>query len=219
MRVDCVTPCHISLSAPENRLTTRSDPGASDTPHQHEKRLELFFLFFLLDHTHTQREKLSSSRMYVIYREKKNKTDSSAPSVSLIVNLARSWIFFFNFVQIQNDFPRKCIFKKHLVESIQERKKMAYRCVRENLFKPWITSYMMDVIQLTSLRNMNSIFFFSRPTCKVMSLKSFFFGKSFKLIISREMTHFLVCCGYVGGPRASQPPFALYSSSSVIRFL
>lgn len=164
-----------------------------------------FFPFFFAG-SHTHREKLSSSRMYVIYREKKNKTDSSAPSVSLIVNLARSWIFFFNFVQIQNVFSRKCIFKKNLVESIQERKKMAYRCIRENLFRPWITSYMMDVIQLTSLRNMNSIFFFSRPTCKVMSLKSFFFGKSFKLIISREMTHFLVCCGYVGGPRASQPP-------------
>lgn len=91
-----------------------------------------FFSFFFAG-SHTHREKLSSSRMYVIYREKKNKTDSSAPSVSLIVNLARSWIFFFNFVQIQNDFPRKCIFKKNLVESIQERKKMAYRYVGERI--------------------------------------------------------------------------------------
>jgi hypothetical protein len=59
--------------------------------------------------THTQRE--LSSRMCVIYREKKKKTDSSAPSVSLIVNLARSWIFF-KFRSNSKWFPAQMYFQE-----------------------------------------------------------------------------------------------------------
>lgn len=153
---------------PQKRLTTRSDPGASDTPHQHEKRLELFFLFFLAG-SHTQRERaIQQLAGCVLYIERRRRRLTVQPHLSLlIVNLARSWIFL-NFVQIENDFPRKRDFQKFCRINSGEKENGLQIYIGENLFRPWITSYMMDVIQLTSLRNMNSIFFFflsfSRPT-------------------------------------------------------
>lgn len=159
----------IFLSLPQKRLTTRSDPGASDTPHQHEKRLELFFLFLFLAGSHTQRERaIQQLAGCVLYIERRRRRLTVQPHLSLlIVNLARSWIFL-NFVQIENDFPRKRDFQKFCRINSGEKENGLQIYIGENLFRPWITSYMMDVIQLTSLRNMNSIFFFflsfSRPT-------------------------------------------------------
>ncbi len=66
-----------------------------------------FSFFFAGSHTHSE----LSSRMCVIYREKKKKTDSSAPSVSLIVNLARSWIFF-KFRSNSKWFPAQMYFQE-----------------------------------------------------------------------------------------------------------